>query len=342
MSFRDLPGQRGVIELLQRSLAHGRLGHAYLFGADSLDIMSAVARTLAKTLNCQNPSVRGENGIDCCDQCLSCRKIESEIHPDVQWIRPESKSRQITIDQIRELIQTVNLKPTEAPYKFGIIVAADRVNTQAANAFLKTLEEPPSRSILILTTLAPDQMLETIISRCLRLNFAGQVGLRLSDDTLHWLEQFAGLAVQTKKNLISRYRLLGLLSARLAALKDTVKTGLEAKSPLNRYDDLDPRLREKWEDELTASIEAEYRRERSDLVLALQWWMRDIWLLAGKRDESLLSFPALRALSAGIAQRISEQSAADNLRSLERLQKLLNTNAQESLVLEVALLRLKL
>jgi DNA polymerase-3 subunit delta' len=344
MSFQNFPEQRAGIELLQRSLARGRLGHAYLFSGDSLDSMSAVARTLAKALNCQNPPARSASGIplDSCDQCLSCRKTESEIHPDVQWIRPESKSRQITIDQMRELMQIVNLKPTEAPHKVGIIVAADRVNTQASNAFLKTLEEPPPRSVLILITTAPDRLLETILSRCLRLKFAAQTTVSLGAPTMAWLSQFAQAAAQNNKSLISRYKLLGLIAARLTALKEDVKRHLTAKSPLQRYDDIDPKLREKWEEELDASIEAEYRRQRSELVLALQWWMRDVWLLGGKRDQALLSFRELIEISRTLAVRIGEDKAAENLRGLETLQRLFNTNAQEALVLEVGVLKLKL
>ena len=74
--------------------------------------------------------------------------------------------RIVTIDQVRDLIQTINLKPTEAEYKIAVITGADRMNPQAANAFLKTLEEPPARSIIILLTGSIEQVLETILSRC--------------------------------------------------------------------------------------------------------------------------------------------------------------------------------
>src|SRR5678816_413063 len=109
MSFAGFPEQEHVVQLLQRSLERGRLSHAYLFAGTNLSELEAVARTLAKTLICQNP-VRQPGAAfqsDCCDQCLSCRKIEHNNHPDVQWVRPESKSRIITIDQIRELLHTV-------------------------------------------------------------------------------------------------------------------------------------------------------------------------------------------------------------------------------------------
>src|SRR6185369_11087493 len=131
---------------------------------------------LAKTLNCEQPPRRGAGGLpsDSCDTCASCRLIDSGNHPDILWVRPESKLRVITIDQMRDLMQTVHLKPTQAAFKVAVIVAADRLNVPAANAFLKTLEEPPANSILILLTTEPQRVLETILSRCLRLNFAGE------------------------------------------------------------------------------------------------------------------------------------------------------------------------
>src|SRR5215831_9404682 len=110
MSFAQFPQQKQVVGLLQRSLERGRLSHAYLFSGTDLSELEGVARTLAKTLNCSQPVRRRHSAFqsDCCDQCLSCRKIDEQNHPDVQWVRPESKSRIITIDQMRELMQTIN------------------------------------------------------------------------------------------------------------------------------------------------------------------------------------------------------------------------------------------
>jgi DNA polymerase III subunit delta' len=344
MSFTAFPEQTPVVTLLQRSLGCGRLAHAYLFSGNDLAEMQDLARTLAKTLNCQNPPKRGANGLnlDCCDHCLSCRRIDSANHPDVQWLRPESKMRNITIDQTRDLIQTINLKPTEADYKVAIIVAADRMNNQAANAFLKTLEEPPPRSILILLTCALDQILETILSRCLRLHFAGDAGVRLDASGRTWFENVATLAQQPQKSLLGRYRILGLITARLAQLKEGIQQQLEAASPLNRYPDAEKDTREKWEAELNAAIEAEYRRKRSELLLLLEWWMRDIWLAAGRMSETLRVFPELSRATEGIAQRITAEQATENVRVFERLHRQLTTNVQEALALEVGLLKLRL
>lgn len=343
MSFGAFPEQSAVVRLLQQSLAAGRLGHAYLFSGDDLAEMEGLARTLAKTLNCQNP-VRSETGpsIDCCDRCLSCRKTDGSNHPDVQWVRPESKMRNITIDQTRELIQTISLKPTEAEYKVAVIVAADRMNVQAANAFLKTLEEPPARSIIILLTTAIDRVLETILSRCLRLHFAGETGPRLESAAKEWFETLAASVLQPSKSLLGRYRLLGLITGRLAQLKESTQSQLEEASPLNRYPDAEKETREKWEAELNAGIEAEYRRQRTEMILLLQWWMRDIWLSAMQLGETMLALPSLAAATGQIAGRIKAEEAAVNLRVLERLQRQLQTNVQEALALEVSLLKLRL
>src|SRR4051812_33501844 len=121
MAFKEYPDQKQGVQLLQRSLERGRLAHGYLFTGHQLDELEGIARTLAKTLNCQQP-VRGANGaaIDSCDACVNCRKIEGCNHADVHWVRPESRSRVITIDQMRELMQQINLKPTEAEFKVAV------------------------------------------------------------------------------------------------------------------------------------------------------------------------------------------------------------------------------
>src|SRR5271170_5919803 len=194
MAFKNFTRQTQGIQLLQRSLARGRLGHAYLFAGDSLDDLESLARTLAKTLNCLSPVKIKNAATDCCDECLSCRKIENGTHADIHWARPESKSRVITIEQTRALMQQIQLTPTEAEHKVTIIAAADRLNPQAANAFLKTLEEPPQNSVLILLSTEPQRILETILSRCLRLNFSGDGKRELNSDEANWLEKFGSLA----------------------------------------------------------------------------------------------------------------------------------------------------
>jgi len=329
----------GAFEYLSRAQQRGRLGHAYLFAGDSLENLESLARTLAKTLNCQNPVKIKNVATDCCDECLSCRKIENGTHADIHWARPESKSRVITIDQTRDLMQQIQLKATEAEHKVAIIVAADRLNPQAANAFLKTLEEPPAKSVLILLSTEPQRLLETILSRCLRLNFSGDGKRELNPAEAEWLEKFGGIAAGEQKSLLGRYRLLDALLQKLAEIREQIDEKLAAVSPLEKYDEVEKDLREKWEDELTAAIESEYRRRRADLLLLLQWWLRDIWLHSLAVGNELLNFPKISGAET-VARRISPKQALENLQTLEQTQRLLHTNVQEALTLEVGLLKL--
>ena len=339
MAFKNLPKQTQGVQLLQRSLARGRLGHAYLFTGDVLEELELLARTLAKTLNCQNPVKMDGVATDSCDACLSCRKIDNETHADIHWARPESKSRIITVEQMRDLMQQIQLKPTEAEYKVSIIAAADRLNTQAANAFLKTLEEPPPKSILILLSTEPSRILETILSRCLRLNFSGDGARPLDAAQAEWLEHFDALAASEQKSLLGRYRLLDALLQKLAEIRLRVGETLTARSPLEKYDNVEKNLRDKWEDELTAAIEAEYRRHRADLLLLVQWWLRDVWLHTLAAGKELLKFPNISG-SEIVARRLNSRQAIENLKTLDQTQRLLHSNVQEALALEVGLLKL--
>ena len=341
MAFTDFSEQTQGVTLLQRSLQRRRLGHAYLFAGVQLEALEGLARTLAKTLNCERPVKKDGASVDCCDECSRCRKIEKEAHADVHWVRPESKSRIISVDQMRELMREVQLKPNEAEYKVAVIVAADRLNVQAANAFLKTLEEPPAKSVLILLSVEPQRILETILSRCLRLNFGGEGARKWDAGLLEWLAKFSELAGAEQKSLLGRYRLMDVLASRLAETKTRVEEELTTRSPLEKYDDVEKDLRERWEDELKAAIEAEYRRQRTELLLLVQWWLRDVWLHTLNSGREFLNFPQIVGAER-VAARITSQQAMENLRVAEQTQRLLYTNVQEALAIEVGLLKLQM
>jgi DNA polymerase III subunit delta' len=330
--------------LLRRSLESGRLGHAYLLTGDNLDHLESVARHLAMTLNCMQPLQRFGSGLPSqpCRACSACRRIQADHFPDVQWARPESKLRVVTIDQVRQMMQTIHLKPLEAPYKISVLVAADRLNPQAANAFLKTLEEPPSNCVILLLSTEPQRVMETILSRCLRVDCGSGAGPVASDRHRSFLNSFATLAVESgQANLLARYRLLGILLDELAQARKEIEDTLRADSPLEQYEDVESKVQEKWEDELAAAIEAEYRLRRSQLLSLLQSWLRDVWLACQGHDPALFFFPELAPSTNQIAQRLDPASAQSNLSIINRTQRLLYTNVQEALTLEVGLLKLR-
>lgn len=348
MAFRDFSASQQSLQLLQRSLERGRLAHGYLFSGNELEGLEAIAATLAKTLNCENPVRRNGAAVDCCDHCLACQKIQHWNHPDVHWVRPESKSRVITVAQMRDLMREIQLKPNESRYKVAVVVAADRLRVEGANAFLKTLEEPPADSVIILLTTDPQRMLETILSRCLRLNFGQTAARTLDAGQREWLSAFSEAAGKEQKSLISRYRLLDVLLQKLGSLRATIEETLTSRSPLQQYPDAEKSMVERWEDELAAAVEAEYRRQRTDLLSVLHWWLRDVWLqtlgsgaVQRASEPALLSFPELGGTQK-VARRLSSERALANLEAMEQLQRWLSGNVQEALALEVGLLKLHL
>ncbi|MBM3847741.1 MAG: hypothetical protein FJ405_15825 [Verrucomicrobia bacterium] len=344
MSWEPLSKFTGAASSVRNGLKRGRLAHAFLVFGDDLDTMESFARTLAMTVNCQQPPETGAGGIgcDCCGRCGPCQKIQRGIHPDIVWIRPESKSRQIRTEQMSDLLQTAHLKPNEARYKVFILSGADRLNLQAANKFLKTLEEPPSDSLMLLLSTAPEQVLETLRSRCQRLQLGAGKALPLSPEDQAWLTTFAEAASREQGSLLERYRLLSLLLKRLTGLKESIEERLLAESPLEGDSDLDPNYRARLEAELAASVEAEYRRQRAGILGALHRWLRDVWLTSLGSGDGLQEFPSLASSTNAVARRIAATEGGTNLEEWEKTQRLLETNVQEALALEVGLLKLRL
>jgi DNA polymerase III subunit delta' len=163
MAFRDIIGQDRAINILVRTIQRGRIASSYLFAGEPGIGKKYTAVTLAKGLNClTSPG-------DACDECPSCKKIDSGIHPDFLRISPESG--QIRIEEIRAIDEMLSLKAFEGRYKVVIVDDADTMNQHAANAFLKTLEEPPAESLIILVSSNPCRLPDTIRSRCSRINF---------------------------------------------------------------------------------------------------------------------------------------------------------------------------
>ena len=139
-----------ALDFFKKAIAEHRLGHAYLITGSFHDGMESVAEELAALV-------------------LPCGLLQVKTHPDVHLLEPESKSRKILTQQMRALEEALHLKPQLSSYKIAIIHDADRMVPAAANAFLKTLEEPPDGTLLLLTTTLPEALLETIRSRCIGL-----------------------------------------------------------------------------------------------------------------------------------------------------------------------------
>jgi DNA polymerase-3 subunit gamma/tau len=162
-TFQELIGQEAVVRTLKNALQSGRIAHAYLFCGPRGTGKTSAARLLAKTVNCQQP----QNG-EPCNACLNCREITENRSLDVIEIDAASNRG---IDEIRELRDKVGVRPGNSKYKVYVLDEAHMLTSEACNALLKTLEEPPPYVIFVLATTESHRMLATIISRCQRFDF---------------------------------------------------------------------------------------------------------------------------------------------------------------------------
>lgn len=171
MPFAEIVGQDRAVSRLRLALSEGRLAQAYcFFGPPGVGKRTA-AVALAQAVNCLAAPARAQGAApDACGTCLACRKIAAGQHPDVAVVRPEAKTV-ITIDQIRELAARAALRTYEGKTKVFILDPADLMQEPAANALLKTLEEPAGASLFILVTAAASALLPTVLSRCQGVRF---------------------------------------------------------------------------------------------------------------------------------------------------------------------------
>jgi DNA polymerase-3 subunit delta' len=160
MSFASIVGHESVISGLRTSYVKARVSHAYLFRGPVGVGKKLLAMAFAQLLNCENPSV----GPDACGQCRSCRLLLDERHPDLNVVEPDGQF--IKIDTIRQMHKSLRFKPVAGQWRITLIHQADRLHEAAANALLKTLEEPPQRNAFLLISAKPHSVLATIRSRC--------------------------------------------------------------------------------------------------------------------------------------------------------------------------------
>lgn len=166
--WENIVGHNWAVEMLANGLVNDRLGHAYLITGPEQVGKTTLSRTFAQALNCDAPEAERP-----CGQCRPCKLIAVDRHPDVKLVSPEVSGRgklTLKIETIRQLQQDLNLSAYEARYKVAILERFDAATIGAANAFLKTLEEPPGKVVLLLTATDADMLLPTISSRCRTLN----------------------------------------------------------------------------------------------------------------------------------------------------------------------------
>jgi DNA polymerase-3 subunit delta' len=221
MLFRPILGQEPVLRMLRQAHVAGRVHHAYLFAGPDGVGKRRVAAAFAGLCNCEAASPDGA----ACGSCRMCQRMrrvweDENPHPDVFRLVPDG--RQIKIEQVREVIRRVPFPPIEARFRFVFVEPADLLGEAAANALLKTLEEPPSRTRFVLVSSRPDAVLPTIRSRCQRVELS-----RLTDGQVReGLARAGGLDAATMEAAVALAD--GSLGAALALCHDPLMQEREA------------------------------------------------------------------------------------------------------------------
>lgn len=163
--FRDIIGHKQIIHHLKSAIRMDKVSHAYIFNGEEFSGKMMLAEAFAMALQCEASDVKP------CMKCRSCRQAMEHNQPDIIYVSPEEKPSNISVEDIRTRInQDIAIKPYSSRYKVYIVDNAEKMNVQAQNALLKTMEEPPAYGVILLLTTNADAFLPTILSRCITLN----------------------------------------------------------------------------------------------------------------------------------------------------------------------------
>jgi len=316
MGFREILGQTQAINWLRTAIQQERLATAYLFtGIDGIG-KSTVALNLAKVLNCLSL----QEG-DACEKCLNCKKINARTHPDILFVQPEGQS--IKIEQIRKVQHNLSLKPASAKKRVVIINNAELMTTEAANAFLKTLEEPPLNTILILIAQHKSQLLPTIVSRCQVVPFR-PLPLKIIQEVLEKKKK-----QPSQKAFFLAHLAEGSLGKAFAFLEREVDLDL-IMSWIGKEVSIKTLLN-------SVQILTENLEKNEDFLDFFQVIWRDILLFKKGCNDFLINKNFTQEYT-NLAHDYTEKKVQEKLKTIEEARKLLKQNVQKRLILEYLLL----
>jgi DNA polymerase-3 subunit delta' len=318
-----MPSSRTTaLNYLRRAHEQNRLAHAYLITGPPGSGKQLLAADLASLVN-----------------GTPVRDVFSAKTREVFVARPESKSRRIVIEQIRDLEHTLQMRASNGRRKVAIISDADRLQPQAANAFLKTLEEPPKDSLLLLLTALPEALPETILSRCIAIPLASN-GQRQSKDEEEKLVKLLQQASRQESWTIQfAYRLAQEFQRLLRAVREEVKCEADEglKREVTRYKDAtDGAWLEEREEYYKALTESLYLERRAGLIETLFAWWTDV--LRASKAVAQRNLPRAKKETAALATWFGPAEILKRVRSLEELRDHLGRNVHEALAIEVAFL----
>lgn len=326
MDFGSIVGHREIIEHLQSSIKNDRVNHAYIFdGPDGIGKMT-LARAFAKTLNCE----RG--GIEPCCSCISCKTFDEDNNPDIIYVT--HKTVNIAVDDVREqIVKNIALKPYKNRYKIFIIADAHKMNTEAQNAFLKSLEEPPSYGIFILLSENTNNFLVTILSRCITLRLKPlpyDIAAEYISRTMNISYDEALLYARYSMGNIGKAREY-ILSEEFRELRDkSIDTAisLENADMIGMYD-------------IIESLKDENRARLGQMLEIIYMLYRDALVYIKTGDESRLVQPDNIYHISHIAQKAGASALIKRCEAIEDTGAKLRNNGNIQLLLEALFYKIK-
>lgn len=324
--FSQIIGHEKIKEHLQSAIRLKKISHAYIFNGESGSGKKSLVKVFAKTLQCD------AGGEEPCNECHSCAQSDSGNQPDIIWVRHE-KPTSIGVEEIREqLVGDIQIKPYSSRYKIYIIDEAEKLTAQAQNALLKTIEEPPEYGIIILISTNADTFLQTILSRCVRLDLKP-----VKDDVIkeylmkeHKVPDFeARFAVAFAQGRIGR-ALEIINSKEFIEMKDHVLHVLRYSSEMTVSELID-----------AVKYTNNYKTAIDDYIDLMAMWFRDVLMFKSTRDYNMLIFKDELTLIKKQAEKSSYEGLEAILNSMDKAKLRLKANVNFDLVMELLFLTVK-
>lgn len=324
--FQDIVGHKQIIEHLKNAEKLNKVSHAYIFSGEKGSGKKLLASRFAELLQCEG---EGEKP---CGKCRSCRQAESGNHPDIIRITHE-KPNTISVDDIREqLVGDVQIKPYQSKYKIYIVPDAEKMNVQAQNALLKTIEEPPAYAVILFLTTNASSFLPTILSRCVVLNMKPVPDQEVRKYLMEHVEvpdYQADIAVAFAQGNIGKAVKLAtseyfneIKNAALHILKNAPRMDIS---------------------EISAAVKgvSEYKVDIQDYLDIFAVWYRDVLYFKATRDADGIIFRDQLASIQEQTNNCSYEGVEDILEALRKAKERLNANVNFDLTMELLFLTIK-
>lgn len=327
--FSQIIGQERAIHLLKQAIKREKMPHAYLFVGVPGVGKTTTALALARALNCEAPEA-GEG----CGRCKPCRQLLGGNFPDIELVEPDGQS--IKIEQVRELERRYAYRPVSGKYRVTIVGPAEAMTEEAANAFLKTLEEPPAGNVLILNATEPSSLLPTIVSRCQKVVFRRIPPQRIEQ----WLMDTQGMEPE-KASVLARIS----DGSPGKALDMGTNAFLEKRQKvlllLTQIQRSAPEDAVAWAAQFVKEIEkGEPQEEMAALLSLWKSWYRDLLVLRVRGpEESLINKDLSRELKIE-AEASRMDRLVSNIQALDQAERDLLRFRNRALVLENTVLSL--